>query len=210
MQGQVTKPEFVKNLDENSGAELLMNIGWENARRLGLILDERGEVIPWYCYSAVFFLKERLKTDMSIFEYGSGFSTIFYAKKVNSVISVETSEICKNWLCEHLEKMQIKNVEVFLENPDYFPTAIGKFDKKFDLIVIDSIKRNECAKSCISKLSANGVVLLDNCDRVGYHKIFELFTEFGFKNLVFRGTKPLSTKFSSSCLFYKTDNVFGL
>jgi hypothetical protein len=39
------------------------------------------------------FLQERLKKDMRVFEYGSGFSTLWLASRVRSVVSIETEEV---------------------------------------------------------------------------------------------------------------------
>lgn len=203
-------PDFTKKLDNNSGSLLLEKIGWENARQKGEVLDENFEIIPWYCYSMVFFLKERLTKNMSVFEYGSGFSTLFYAKKVEFVISSEVNLECKNWLENEAKNQELYNLKIENFEGEEFVKSIQKHEKQFDLIVVDSILRNDCIKFCIDFLSNQGVVLLDNSERNGYKKSFEYLKSIGFKALTFTGIKPLSTKFASSTLFYKQENIFNL
>ena len=48
-----------------------------------------GDEVPWMNYSIVSILNDRLRPDMKLFEFGSGYSTLFYAKRVNRVASVE-------------------------------------------------------------------------------------------------------------------------
>ena len=56
-------------------------------------ITKEGEYIPWMNYSIINFLNERLNKLQNIFEYGSGFSTIFYAKKVNSICLLEYDDL---------------------------------------------------------------------------------------------------------------------
>jgi hypothetical protein len=44
---------------------------------------------PWYTFPAIHFLKDMLTRDMKVFEYGSGFSTIFYKNHVDEYYTVE-------------------------------------------------------------------------------------------------------------------------
>ena len=48
-----------------------------------------GSPIPWMNYNIISFLEQRLSKDLSLFEYGSGNSTLFFADLVGSVVSVE-------------------------------------------------------------------------------------------------------------------------
>lgn len=45
--------------------------------------------IPWITLLAIEFLEKHLDVNMKVFEYGSGGSTLFFAKRVKEVISVE-------------------------------------------------------------------------------------------------------------------------
>src|SRR3954452_8270654 len=45
--------------------------------------------IPWFSYAAIDFLEPWLRPDMTVCEYGSGGSTLFFARRVKSVFSIE-------------------------------------------------------------------------------------------------------------------------
>ncbi|GHT13802.1 hypothetical protein AGMMS4956_10560 [Bacteroidia bacterium] len=53
---------------------------------------------PWIVFGAKRFLDTILKKNMSVWEYGSGSSTLYYAKRVKQVYSIEND---KNWF-EHI------------------------------------------------------------------------------------------------------------
>ena len=45
--------------------------------------------VPWFSYAAIDFLDEFAEPHMNVFEYGSGGSTLFFARRAKSVLSVE-------------------------------------------------------------------------------------------------------------------------
>ena len=51
-------------------------------------VDKFGNKIPWYTYSAIEFLNNLDFSEKSMFEFGSGTSSIYWAKKANEVISI--------------------------------------------------------------------------------------------------------------------------
>ena len=45
--------------------------------------------LPWFLYGAIDFLQEFLQREMEVFEFGSGGSTLFFARRCARVESVE-------------------------------------------------------------------------------------------------------------------------
>jgi predicted O-methyltransferase YrrM len=72
-----------------SGYELLKTIGWVETMRRGEIVDAQGSPIPWITYSARYQLEKWLRPSDKVFEYGSGYSSLWFAKRVAEVKSVE-------------------------------------------------------------------------------------------------------------------------
>lgn len=71
---------FVKTLGlVYSKRSMLRKLGWVESVRTGKPCRKDGSPIPWMNYSVIQFLDERLNKDLSLFEYGSGNSTMFYA-----------------------------------------------------------------------------------------------------------------------------------
>ena len=67
----------------------LFDVGWFNAFRKGEPIDKNNQPIPWFTYPSIDFLDKRLNKNLNVFEFGSGNSSLFFAKRVRKVISVE-------------------------------------------------------------------------------------------------------------------------
>lgn len=66
--------------------------GWMDSLKESKPIDANGNPIPWMNFTIIKILEDRLTNDLNIFEYGSGYSTNFYAQKVKAVTSVEYDE----------------------------------------------------------------------------------------------------------------------
>jgi hypothetical protein len=51
--------------------------------------DGQGDAIPWFSYPAVSFLKTVISKEWRVFEYGCGYSTVFWNKRCARCVSVE-------------------------------------------------------------------------------------------------------------------------
>ncbi len=69
---------------------MLKQYGWFKSMRENKCIDREGNPIPWITYPAIDFLSQLDYTERSVFEYGSGFSTLFWAPRAKNVIAVET------------------------------------------------------------------------------------------------------------------------
>lgn len=58
--------------------------------------------LPWISFGAIRFLARHLRPDMKVFEYGSGGSTVFFANRCQSVISVEDDALWAQRVRERL------------------------------------------------------------------------------------------------------------
>ena len=107
--------------------------------------------LPWFSYAAIDFLKEFLKPEMTVCEYGSGGSTLFFARRVKSVFSIEDNREWFERVTQRLRELQIKNVQVRLctfnfKNPVGFEHSAylhAMPDDHFDVIVIDGYQAKD-------------------------------------------------------------------
>src|SRR5438270_13938588 len=58
--------------------------------------------LPWFSYAAIDFLETFLEPHMSVCEYGSGGSTVFFARRVESVVSIEDNRQWHGLVCSRL------------------------------------------------------------------------------------------------------------
>jgi precorrin-6B methylase 2 len=166
-------------------------------------LDQSGQPIPWMNYQIIDFLKERLRKEHMLFEYGAGFSSMFFSKLVKQVHSVEYD---KKWYdILKLNEDEIPNFHLqYIEGGNEYSEAIKNCGLKFDIIVIDGKMRVECANFAIEYLNDNGVIILDDSDRGSYFPIFSQLKSLDYKKIKFSGLKPASFQRYETTIFYKS------
>ena len=79
----------------------LTKSGWRKSNIQRLPIDASGKELPWFTYSFIYFLESRLHENMTVFEYGSGHSTLWFSTRVHSIVSVEHDQ---NWYTAMKEK----------------------------------------------------------------------------------------------------------
>jgi len=187
----------------------LYETGWMQSLQKKRPIDGSGNPIPWMNFSVVGFLAERLTNDLKVFEYGSGHSTYFFAKKVKQVTSVE----CDVKWFRTVKAQAPENVrQIFKEkdNDGDYCRVIGTMGDTFDVVVIDGLDRVNCVKQAIPALSSRGVVLLDDAQRDQYDEGIVFAKEKGFRVLVFEGLKANGSKINKTAVFYRDGNCLGI
>lgn len=124
-------------------------------------INSENKKIPWYTYPAIEYLDNIDFSDKVVFEFGSGNSSAYWAKKAKLVYSIENN---KDWY-EKVKNEKAENQIIELsENESEYLDAINKITGKIDVIIIDGMYREKCAKLVQSHLSDGGIVILDNAD----------------------------------------------
>lgn len=143
---------------------------------------------PWISKKARKWLISFLRPEMIVFEYGSGGSTLFLARRVKRIISVEyqffwffgvllallrrgmvnfwlhysgperTGYLVKNYMSSDLNISSL-SFKKFVTTIDQYPNHY------FDLVFVDGRARNQCIKHAISKVKQGGYILLDDSNR---------------------------------------------
>jgi predicted O-methyltransferase YrrM len=143
---------------------------------------------------------------MAVFEYGSGHSTLWWARHVEHVASVEHD---LRWV-ESLTPRLPPNVDLRFEPLDpagrYARSAADR-GRRFDVLVIDGEERNESAYACLPALKADGVIIWDNSDWTAlYADGLKHLEESGFRRIDFRGLGPLYWRPWTTSIFYRPGN----
>ena len=71
------------------GCNGLASSGWLNSLLQGMPVDALGGPVPWFTYPAIDFLDRVDTKDFTVFEWGGGNSTLWWAKRVRSVRAVD-------------------------------------------------------------------------------------------------------------------------
>ncbi len=200
---------FQKYLELHHISIILDQIGWMKSLKKGLPLDKNGDPLPWFTYPANSFLKSRLKTDMKVFEYGSGFSTLWWSKNVGNVVACEHDQ---NWFLKMKELMP-ENVQYYYKELVYngeYSKLITNYHRYFDIVCIDGRDRVNCVRNSIDALKEDGVIVWDNSDREKYLDGFMFLYEKGFRQIEFEGIGPISAKIWKTSIFYRSRNCFNI
>lgn len=188
----------------------LHQLGWfKSAWRMSSI-DEKGNPVPWLNYPAIHFIK--IKKDkfkkLSVWEWGSGNSTMWWSKYSSSVTSVEYD---KGWMDRVSEQIKKKNAKlIFSELDKNYPSTILDSKKKYDVIVVDGRMRVECATNALKCLTKRGVIIWDNTDRERYKKGIDLIKKQGFKSLDFYGPAPIDNYLTQTSIYYRPGNALDI
>jgi len=207
----LSDPSHLRALLSFNKKGYLNDIGWFKAFDAKTPVDADGSPIPWVTYSFIDFIKERLSKQHTVFEFGSGNSTYFYAKYAGIVVSVEHD---KEWF-DKIEKSEAKpeNSELIycelVRGGDYCQTPL-KLGEKFDIIIVDGRDRVNCCKKGLEALTEAGVLVLDDSEREEYQEAVGFLTEKGFKHLSFSGISPGLFYLKATSVFYKNNNCLGI
>ena len=182
--------------------------GWFKSFKTLESINVNSQPIPWMTYCFIDFIEPKLSKELKVFEYGCGNSSLWWSKKVNSVMACEHDT---NWF----NKMTNKTNDIFsvinrsIENSAY-AKSIEETNDTYDIVVIDGVDRVNCAKHSIERLKPSGVVIWDNSDREEYQEGYDFLIKQGFKRLDFSGLGPINVMAWSTSLFYKNDNCLGI
>jgi predicted O-methyltransferase YrrM len=165
---------------------------------------EKDKPVPWFTYPAIEFLESLNLSSLNVFEYGSGIGTLYWLKNSKSVTSVESDTLWYEKV-NKLAKLNSKNYLLETTKSKYIK-SIARFNKKFDIVVIDGVYRYDCALQSIKYVKNNGVVILDNAE--WYPKTSKMLREKGFKQIDFSGFGPVVYFTWKTSFFIKSVDLF--
>lgn len=180
-------------------------VGWFKSICEGLPVDAEGQALPWYTYSFIKFISERINGSMRVFEYGSGNSTLWWSKRVAGVIAVEHDQL---WY-DSVSKKIPKTVDYRYCKLDYggeYCKVITSYTANFDCIIIDGRDRINCAKNALAALKQEGVLIWDNSDRDTYKEGYNFLLRNGFRRIDFWGVGPINACQWCTSIFYRDGN----
>ncbi|MGD8305816.1 MAG: FkbM family methyltransferase [Ignavibacteria bacterium] len=205
----IKEPKVLKSLLSLRTFGYLIDVGWFQAFNRGEPVDKNCEPLPWLTYSFIDFIAERLSKEFNAFEFGSGNSTLFFAKRVKQVHSVEHNS---EWFKKLLNQLPSNSdLELSIsENSEDYIAVIKKSNIKFDIIIIDGIHRVECCYCAPDYLSSKGVIILDDSERNEYLEGRKYLINEGFRQINFWGIPPGKLIRKCTTVFYRNNNCLGI
>ena len=189
---------------------------WRNDFAIERTIDEKvcvdkdGNPIPWYTYPAIEYLAQFDYSDKSVFEYGCGNSSLFWAKRAQKVISIEDNP---KWFDKWCGLFHEPNLDVrWRDEGEIYEKAIFEDNQKYDVIVVDGKRRAECAQCAVQVLAKGGVIILDDSDRINtsleYKNAVAALREANLLQVDFYGFCPMNNYTKTTSLFFSRDFDF--
>ncbi len=123
-----------------------------------------------------------------VLEWGSGFSTLYFSKKIPEQSTWTSIEHAREWydkLCPQIDnpRVTLKLIEPKTdpEHPDLDPDFTdyihypAQQHHLYDLIIVDGRKRNQCLKLSEKILSPMGIVIMHDANRGRYNQYYQQF-----------------------------------
>lgn len=151
---------------------------------------------PWITFPAIDWLERVLTPDARVFEFGSGGSTLFFARRVGSLTSVEHHPAWHNRVRRRLRSLGLDDrTRVHLAPPETNPNGsrerfgstrrtyarvafehyVTRIDQEpdasIDLVFVDGRSRMACMRHALPKLKPGGYLVLDNSQRRAYEPV---------------------------------------
>lgn len=157
-------------------------------------VDRDGNPIPWYTYPAIEYISQFDYSDKKVFEYGTGYSSMYWSKRAAKVISIEDKP---EWYAKFSTEFKASNWQMrYCDEKQGYEDTIFSDGEKYDVIVIDGKRRAECAASAVKALATGGMIILDDSDRVNtskeYSSAIKILRTAGLLQIDFYGFCPMN------------------
>lgn len=133
--------------------------------------------VPWLTRQAVEILDDRLKPGDVGLEWGSGRSTVWFARRVAHLTSIEHNDHWYNRIKKLLSDKGIENVDLLFApleakdgaQPEYIRVAAELPKASLDFILIDGRLRDQCTEFALQLIKQGGMLIIDDASRYIQH-----------------------------------------
>lgn len=163
--------------------------------------------VPWWTYRSIDIVEAWLaarEEPVSVFEYGSGASTLWLARRCAQVTSVEHhagfAEMMRGVLTQQHVSLntieptksaqpRIRSNKEGQDGMDFYDyvKSINDGDSPYDVIVIDGRAREACLRESLPHIKEDGIIIFDNSWRRRYRSAI---TSVPLVEQRFRGLTP--------------------
>lgn len=123
--------------------------------------------VPWLTPTMVEVLTSWLKPDDIGLEWGSGRSTLWFARKVGRLISVEHTESWYQKIKSRIEDDGFSHVEYHLRKDKQSYVAVTEAipAESLDFCLVDGLARDACAVASLPLIKPGGLIIVDDNQR---------------------------------------------
>jgi predicted O-methyltransferase YrrM len=120
--------------------------------------------LPWLNYTAIWRLSKIIGPDYRVLEFGSGFSTLWFARRCGQLVSIEDDAAWHQIVAAKLIDAGLSHVDYRHRSETDYCDLADIPEKSQNLVIVDGSRRNDCARLALGKARPGGYVFLDNSD----------------------------------------------
>lgn len=187
----------------------LFETGWSQSVIDEKPVDSDGKPLPWISIPTIEILKEKDLSELTVFEFGAGNSTIWFSKRVKKITSVEHD---KSWFEFVKKQFNESNSKIIFKDLSYdgdYSKVVLDYEN-IDIVLVDGRDRSNCLINSMNRLSNRGVIILDDSQRENYQKAINIVKKHGFKALNLVGMNVGRPMKKTTTIFYRNNNCLGL
>ncbi len=168
--------------------------------------------LPWIPYPAIRHLESLVRDSWKVLEFGSGMSTIWFARRCGFVHSIETEPYWYRMVAAMIQQRRLTNVRLEFREAHLDPSGYADLsayeDQYFDFCVVDGLFRDQAIRTSLKKIKRGGYLFLDNTDfsvmgedyRNAEDLLLSAAREASGQAVYFRGFAPAQFKANQSLL----------
>ncbi len=171
---------------------LAKHYGQYNSIKKNESVDSKDNPLPWLTYPSIEYLSNLDLSKETVFELGSGYSTLWFAGRSKKVYSVEADYTWYEKIFKEVSSFD--NVELNLVD-DNHGLEIYEGIEKSDLILIDGLDREKAIDFIIENIDISKIkcLVVDNSDWESILKKIQEFVEFSqWVDFEFVGFGPIN------------------
>ena len=119
---------------------------------------------PWWPYAATGHLEPLLTRESRAIEFGSGNSTLWLARRVQHLVSIEHDPRWHRYVRGQLTSEGLSNVTLLLKSEHEIFDLADLPQSQFDFAFVDGPFRWKCIQSILPRMRGGSFIYLDNSD----------------------------------------------
>ena len=180
------------------------------------VVDADGDAAPWLTFPLVAYLSSRSFDGRSVLEFGSGQSSIWWARRARRVLALETeSEWSARVRAAAPDNLEVADVPLEYATVDEFATDVRALTKgeRFDVVVVDGGDRIKAMMAAPEFVTDDGFVVVDDLDlfrtQPDWADAVEALRKAGFGCIDFHGMAvgaPFTRRSRCSSIFVRSSS----
>ena len=147
-------------------------VGWDAVIHAPLaLLTAAGKTVglrptlPMISFRASRVIDSLLKPSAKVLEFGSGYSTLWFARRCAELVSIEDDPHWRTLVQGMLAAQGLNHVRYEYREPASYSRLDDIPDGYFDFVLVDGKDRTGCMRTALAKVKTGGSIYLDNADK---------------------------------------------